>query len=65
MLFFKGIIFIFIDDNEFFNLKNICDEIFGEVNYVDIFIWEFRILIFNDLLIFLNYNYILVYVKDI
>jgi len=29
-----GIIFISIDENELFNLKNICDEIFGEYNYI-------------------------------
>lgn len=30
----EGIIFISIDDNEAVNLKNICDEIFGENNFV-------------------------------
>ena len=29
-----GVIFISIDDNEVFNLKKICDEVFGEENYV-------------------------------
>lgn len=29
-----GVIFISIDDNEQRNLKNICDEVFGEVNFV-------------------------------
>ena len=29
-----GVIFISIDDNELFNLKKICDEIFGEQNFV-------------------------------
>ena len=29
-----GIIFISIDENELFNLKKICDEIFGENNYI-------------------------------
>lgn len=29
-----GVIFISIDDNEVHNLKKMCDEIFGEVNYV-------------------------------
>lgn len=31
----EGLIFISIDDNELFNLKKICDEIFGEVNFVN------------------------------
>ena len=35
-----GVIFISIDDNEQRNLKNICDEIFGEPNFVAQLIWE-------------------------
>lgn len=34
-----GIIFISIDDNEQENLKKLCDEIFGEKNFVAQFIW--------------------------
>lgn len=34
-----GIIFISIDDNEDSNLKKICDEVFGEVNYLNQFTW--------------------------
>ena len=30
-----GLIFISIDDNELFNLKKICDEIYGERNFVN------------------------------
>ena len=33
-----GVIFISIDDNEQRNLKNICDEIFGENNQIGVFI---------------------------
>jgi len=35
-----GVIFISIDDNELYNLKKLCDEIFGEDNYVTEFAWE-------------------------
>ncbi|MBR1418554.1 MAG: site-specific DNA-methyltransferase [Synergistaceae bacterium] len=35
-----GVIFISIDDNEQANLKKICDEIFGEQNFVAQVIWE-------------------------
>ncbi len=35
-----GVIFISIDDNEFANLKKICDEIFGERNFVSKFDWR-------------------------
>ena len=36
----NGVIFISIDDNEVANLKKICDEIFGENNFVGDFIWQ-------------------------
>lgn len=35
-----GVIFISIDDNELFNLKKMCDEIFGENNFIEIFSWK-------------------------
>lgn len=35
-----GVIFISIDDNEVRNLKNICDEVFGEENFLCNFVWE-------------------------
>lgn len=35
-----GAIFISIDDNEQENLKKICDEVFGEKNFVNCFIWN-------------------------
>ena len=35
-----GVIFISIDDNEQANLKRLCDEIFGEENFVGEFIWK-------------------------
>lgn len=35
-----GVIFISIDDNEVHNLRKICDEIFGESNFVANFVWN-------------------------
>ena len=35
-----GVIFISIDENEFGNLRLICDEIFGEANYFGDLVWE-------------------------
>lgn len=35
-----GVIFISIDDNEQANLKILCDEIFGEENYIETFLWN-------------------------
>lgn len=34
-----GAIFISIDDNEVHNLKKICDEVFGEQNFITMFSW--------------------------
>ncbi len=36
----KGVIFISIDDNEQANLKMLCDEVFGEKNFITNFIWQ-------------------------
>ena len=35
-----GVIFISIDDNEVTNLRKICDEIFGEENFIDTICWK-------------------------
>lgn len=35
-----GVIFISIDDNEVANLRKLCDEIFGEENFVGQIIWQ-------------------------
>lgn len=35
-----GVIFISIDDNEVHNLRKICDEIFGESNFVANIVWQ-------------------------
>lgn len=35
-----GVIFISLDDNEQTNLRKLCDEIFGENNFVGDFIWR-------------------------
>lgn len=35
-----GVIFISIDDNEVHNLRKICDEIFGESNFLGIILWK-------------------------
>lgn len=37
-----GVIFISIDDNEASNLKLLCDEVFGEENFVAVFPWKKR-----------------------
>ena len=35
-----GVIFISIDDNEFANLKALCDILFGEENFIELFSWQ-------------------------
>lgn len=37
-----GLIFISIDDNEYANLKAICDEIFGKDDFLATFVWKRR-----------------------
>ena len=39
----EGIIFISIDDNEYDNLKEICDELFGEINFIGNLVWKARV----------------------
>ena len=37
-----GVIFISIDDNEYSNLKKICDEVFGSQCFLSTFVWKRR-----------------------
>lgn len=60
-----GVIFISIDENEYANLKKICDEIFGESCYITTFIWQKRTGGgFSNTLISVNHEYILMYAKS-
>lgn len=60
-----GVIFISIDDNEFANLKLLCDEVFGVGNFIGQFIWQKRKGGGNDsFFIGIDHEYILCYVKD-
>ena len=56
-----GVIFISIDDNEQANLKLLCDDVFGEQNFVTSLAWQSRKSIQNDTDISINHEYILVY----
>ncbi len=60
-----GVIFISIDDNEQANLKLICDEIFGEGNFVSSICHKHRASISNDKIISTNHNMLLLYTKKI
>lgn len=60
-----GAIFISIDDNEQASLKRICDEVFGEENFVSTIIWEKRYSPQNAVKWFSeSHDFILVYAKN-
>ena len=61
-----GVIFISIDDNEEFNLKKLCDEIFGEFNFICNFIRKNKSGSGHDSKnIAIEFDYILCYAKNI
>lgn len=59
-----GIIFISIDDNEQANLRGICDEVFGEDNFVANFIWEKRTNRENRKVVSSRHDYVICYCKN-
>lgn len=60
----KGLIFISIDEHEQAQLKLLCDEIFGEENYVENLIWVKNSTKNNTKTFSTNHEYILVYAKS-
>lgn len=59
-----GVIFISIDDAEIYNLKKICDEVFGEENYVATLVYDKNRK--NDAKYFsVGHEYMLVYFKSV
>ena len=61
-----GVIFISIDDNEIENLRKICDEIFGEDNFIATLVWERAFAPKNDAKFISNsHDYIIMYAKSI
>ena len=60
-----GVIFISIDDNEVHNLRKICDEVFGERNFVAEVSWHRNYASANDAKTFSNVlDYIIIYRKE-
>jgi len=59
-----GVIFISIDDNEVNNLRKLCDEIFGEENFVVSIVWKKRSTPPNDQIIGAAHEYLLLYSKS-
>ncbi len=61
-----GVIIISIDDNEIKNMRALCDEIFGEANFVSTIVWQKIHSIKNDAKYFSeNHEYALVYARNI
>lgn len=61
-----GVIFISIDDNEVTNLRKLCDEVFGEENFVTDIIWKHTQQSKNDERHFSRqYNHTIVYSKNL
>jgi len=60
-----GVIFMTIDDNEVANLRGICDEIFGEENFVTSVVWQKKVSPSNDATWFSSdHDHILIYAKN-
>lgn len=61
-----GLIVISIDDNEYKNMRNVCDEVLGECNFVACVVWQKIHSIKNDARYFSeNHEYALIYAKSI
>lgn len=60
-----GAIFISIDDNEVHNLRKVCDEVFGERNFLSNFVWQSKDTPGNDSsAIAETHNHIVAYTKS-
>lgn len=60
----NGVIFISLDDKEACNMQKMCNELFGESNFVGNIIWQSRTSISNDDEISTNHNHTFVYSKN-
>jgi adenine-specific DNA-methyltransferase len=61
-----GVIFISIDDNEVGNLKKICNDVFGEQNFIAELVWERAYSPKNDARYISNsHDYVLMFAKSI
>ena len=60
-----GVIFISIDDHEVENLRKVCDEVFGECNFIATLVWERAFSPKNDAKYISNsHDYVLMYAKS-
>lgn len=60
-----GAIFITIDDNEYANLKILCDDVFGENNFLGTFIWHKKLTGgYDNDAVNTQHDYVLTYARD-
>ena len=61
-----GVIFISIDETELHNLKKICDEVFGEENFIADFVWHNKRGGGNDAkFVAVEHEYVVLYAKNV
>ena len=60
-----GVVLISIDDNEQANLRTLCDEVFGERNFVASFAWRTDGNLDNQAIVKINHEYVHMYAKNV
>lgn len=60
-----GVIFVSIDDSEYENLKKVCDEIFGAVNYIATIVRNTNSSKNQSLFVSVSHEYCIIYAKNI
>jgi adenine-specific DNA-methyltransferase len=60
----NGVVVISIDDNEVKNLRNLCDEVFGEGNFIASFVWQKRTSPDMRKIISAAHEYLVVYARN-
>lgn len=61
----NGVMFISLDDGESVNLRKLCDEIFGEENFIACICHKSRASVSNDKIISSNHNIVTLYAKNL
>lgn len=59
-----GVIYISMDEGEIVNLRKMCDEVFGEENFVTTFVWEKRTNRENRKVVSVRHDNIVCYCQD-
>ncbi len=59
-----GLIFISVDDHEGHNLRTMCNEVFGEENFIAQFVWNTEGHTDNQFDVKVNHEYVVLYAKN-